>query len=107
MAFRVAFSEPETGRDSPPQRGWSHPRGLQHALKFVVYPMQLLVLNRLAPQQHYSEQRQLSMTRSFGEVHLRLCVQGRGIEDCDAMPMDGDKLLICEPIQNPADNFAY
>jgi sulfoxide reductase catalytic subunit YedY len=35
---------------------WSHPRGLQHALKFVVYPMQLLTLNRLAPQQHYSEQ---------------------------------------------------
>ena len=35
---------------------WSHPRGLQHALKFIVYPMQLLTLNRLAPQQHYSEQ---------------------------------------------------
>ncbi len=35
---------------------WRHPRGLQHALKFVVYPMQLLTLNRLAPQQHYSEQ---------------------------------------------------
>jgi methionine sulfoxide reductase catalytic subunit len=35
---------------------WHHPRGLQHALKFVVYPMQLLTLNKLAPQQHYSEQ---------------------------------------------------
>ena len=35
---------------------WRHPRGLQHALKFVVYPMQLLTLNKLAPQQHYSEQ---------------------------------------------------
>jgi len=34
---------------------WRHPRGLQHALKFVVYPMQLLTLNKLVPQQHYSE----------------------------------------------------
>jgi methionine sulfoxide reductase catalytic subunit len=35
---------------------WHHPRGLQHALKSVTYPMQLLTLNRLVPQQHYSEQ---------------------------------------------------
>jgi methionine sulfoxide reductase catalytic subunit len=35
---------------------WHHPRGLQHALKTVTYPMQLLTLNRLVPQQHYSEQ---------------------------------------------------
>ena len=28
---------------------------LQHALKFVTYPMQLLTLNRLVPQQTYSE----------------------------------------------------
>ena len=34
---------------------WRHPRGLQHALKSVTYPMQLLTLNRLAPQQNYSE----------------------------------------------------
>ncbi len=34
---------------------WKHPRGLQHALKFVTYPMQLLTLNRLQPQQNYSE----------------------------------------------------
>ena len=34
---------------------WKHPRGLQHALKFVTYPMQLLTLNRLHPQQNYSE----------------------------------------------------
>ena len=38
---------------------WHHPRGLQHALKTVTYPMQLLTLNRLAPAQHYSE-RQIS-----------------------------------------------
>jgi sulfoxide reductase catalytic subunit YedY len=35
---------------------WQHPRGLQHALKSVTYPMQLLTLTRLVPQQHYSEQ---------------------------------------------------
>jgi len=35
---------------------WNHPRMLQHALKLVAYPMQLLTLNRLSPQQKYSEQ---------------------------------------------------
>ena len=35
---------------------WRHPRGLQHALKTITYPMQLLTLNRLVPSQHYSEQ---------------------------------------------------
>ncbi len=34
---------------------WNHPRGLQHALKSVTYPMQLLTLNRLIPRQDYSE----------------------------------------------------
>jgi len=34
---------------------WYHPRGLQHALKSVTYPMQLLTLNRLSPEQKYSE----------------------------------------------------
>ncbi len=34
---------------------WYHPRGLQHALKSVTYPMQLLTLNRLMPQQKYTE----------------------------------------------------
>ncbi|HWQ92047.1 MAG TPA: molybdopterin-dependent oxidoreductase [Clostridia bacterium] len=33
---------------------WSAPRALQHALKLVTYPMQLLTLNRLAPQPHYT-----------------------------------------------------
>jgi DMSO/TMAO reductase YedYZ molybdopterin-dependent catalytic subunit/thiosulfate reductase cytochrome b subunit len=35
---------------------WNHPRGLQRALKSVTYPMQQLTLNRLVPQQDYSEQ---------------------------------------------------
>ena len=35
---------------------WLQPRALQHALKVVTYPMQLLTLNRLMPQQTYSEQ---------------------------------------------------
>jgi methionine sulfoxide reductase catalytic subunit len=34
---------------------WNHPRGLQHALKAITYPMQRLTLNRLVPNQHYSE----------------------------------------------------
>jgi sulfoxide reductase catalytic subunit YedY len=34
---------------------WNYPRGLQHALKSVTYPMQRLTLNRLVPAQHYSE----------------------------------------------------
>jgi methionine sulfoxide reductase catalytic subunit len=34
---------------------WRHPRGLQHALKAVTYPMQLLTLNRLVPRQQYTE----------------------------------------------------
>lgn len=33
---------------------WRHPRKLQHALKLVTYPMQLLTLNRLVPQKHYT-----------------------------------------------------
>ena len=35
---------------------WNHPRKLQHALKSMTYPMQLLTLNRLIPHQNYSEQ---------------------------------------------------
>lgn len=35
---------------------WNRPRELQHALKFVTYPMQLMTLNKLEPQQHYTEQ---------------------------------------------------
>ena len=35
---------------------WRHPRGLQHALKAVTYPMQLLTLNRLVPRQKYTEE---------------------------------------------------
>ncbi len=33
---------------------WKFPRQLQHALKFVTYPMQLLTLNRLVPSRHYT-----------------------------------------------------
>lgn len=34
---------------------WRHPRGLQHALRSVTYPMQLITLNRLAPRQNYTD----------------------------------------------------
>jgi len=35
---------------------WHHPRGLQHALKFVAYPMELLTTNRLKPEEKYTEE---------------------------------------------------
>lgn len=35
---------------------WSRPRALQHVLKLVTYPMQLLTLNRLNPGQYYREE---------------------------------------------------
>ncbi len=34
---------------------WHQPRMLQHALKTITYPMQLLTLNRLVPRQHYTK----------------------------------------------------
>lgn len=34
---------------------WKFPRQLQHALKLITYPMQLLTLNRLAPGKNYTE----------------------------------------------------
>ncbi len=33
---------------------WHHPRRLQHALKRIAYPMELLTLDRLAPQHYYT-----------------------------------------------------
>ncbi|MGH9569392.1 MAG: molybdopterin-dependent oxidoreductase [Candidatus Angelobacter sp.] len=35
---------------------WRHPRKLQHALKSVTYPMQMLTLNRLVPRENHSEE---------------------------------------------------
>ena len=35
---------------------WFYPRFLQHAQKFITYPLLLATLNRLAPSQHYTEQ---------------------------------------------------
>lgn len=34
---------------------WWHPRALQHAQKFVTYPMQLLTLNKLMPREKYTD----------------------------------------------------
>jgi sulfoxide reductase catalytic subunit YedY len=34
---------------------WSYPRKIQHALKVVAYPMQLITLNRLNPHQRYRD----------------------------------------------------
>jgi methionine sulfoxide reductase catalytic subunit len=35
---------------------WFYPRFLQHAQKFITYPLLLTTLNRLTPNQHYTEQ---------------------------------------------------
>jgi len=50
---------------------WHHPRGLQHALKSVTYPMQLLTLNRLTPQQRYTEDEISSYFWSNGKMPIR------------------------------------
>lgn len=34
---------------------WGCPRKLQHALKLITYPMQLLTLNKLVPQENYTD----------------------------------------------------
>ena len=50
---------------------WHHPRGLQHALKFVTYPMQMLTLNRLLPEQKYTEQQISPYFWPNGKVPVR------------------------------------
>ena len=50
---------------------WSKPRVLQHALKVITYSMQLLTLNRLMPQQMYSEQDISPYFWPNGEVPVR------------------------------------
>ena len=50
---------------------WYRPRGLQHALKFVTYPMQLLTLNRLLPEQKYTEQQISPYFWPNGKVPVR------------------------------------
>ena len=43
----------------------------------------------------------------FWEDPSLLYLQARGIEDCNAMAMDGNELLIYQPMQNPGYHFAY
>ena len=50
---------------------WHHPRALQHALKSVTYPMQLLTLNRLTPQQKYTEDEVSSYFWPNGKMPIR------------------------------------
>jgi DMSO/TMAO reductase YedYZ molybdopterin-dependent catalytic subunit/thiosulfate reductase cytochrome b subunit len=35
---------------------WFWPRALQHAQKFITYPLSLMTLNRLPPREHYTEE---------------------------------------------------
>ncbi len=50
---------------------WHHPRGLQNALQSVTYPMQLLTLNRLAPNMNYSEKQISPYFWPNGKVPVR------------------------------------
>jgi hypothetical protein len=50
---------------------WRHPRGVQHALKSVTYPMRLLTLNRLLPEQKYTEEEISSYFWPNGKMPVR------------------------------------
>jgi len=75
---------------------WNHPRGLQHALKSVTYPMQLLTLNRLVPHQTYSERDISSYFWPNGKMPVR--------EDWKRLAEGGFqdfKLQVCGLVENP------
>ena len=77
---------------------WHHPRGLQHALKTVAYPMQLLTLNRLIPHQNYSEQDISPYFWPNGKMPVR--------EDWKKMAEDGFrdfKLKVGGLVENPVE----
>jgi DMSO/TMAO reductase YedYZ molybdopterin-dependent catalytic subunit len=77
---------------------WHQPRALQHVLKVVTYPMQLLTLNRLMPQQMYSEQ----------DISLNFWPNGKiPVRDEWQRPSEGGfcdfKLKISGLVENPVD----
>ena len=77
---------------------WYHPRPLQHALKSVTYPMQLLTLNRLMPQQKYSENKISPYFWPNGKVPVR--------DDWKRMTEDGFKdfrLKVGGLVENPVE----
>ncbi|HEX5425925.1 MAG TPA: molybdopterin-dependent oxidoreductase [Candidatus Acidoferrales bacterium] len=77
---------------------WYHPRPLQHALKSVTYPMQLLTLNRLTPQQKYAEDKISPYFWPNGKVPVR--------EDWKKMTEEGFKnfrLKIGGLVENPVE----
>jgi len=77
---------------------WKHPRGLQHALKTVTYPMQLLTLNRLIPHQDYSEHDISPYFWPNGKMPAR--------EDWKRMAADGFrdfKLKVSGRVENPVE----
>ncbi|MGH9736703.1 MAG: molybdopterin-dependent oxidoreductase [Candidatus Acidiferrales bacterium] len=77
---------------------WYHPRPLQHALKSVTYPMQLLTLNRLMPQQKYAENKISPYFWPNGKVPVR--------DDWKRMTEDGFKdfrLKVGGLVENPVE----
>ena len=71
---------------------WNHPRGLQHALKLVTYPMQLLTLNRLAPQQKYSEQEISPYFWPNGKMPVKKRLEASGGERLPRLPLKGGRI---------------
>jgi DMSO/TMAO reductase YedYZ molybdopterin-dependent catalytic subunit/thiosulfate reductase cytochrome b subunit len=77
---------------------WNHPRGLQHVLKSVTYPMQLLTLNQLVPRQDYSETQISPFFWPNGKMPLR--------EDWKRMAHDGFRdfrLKVGGLVENPVE----
>jgi len=77
---------------------WSHPRGLQHALKFVTYPMELLTLNQLVPHEKYSERDISPYFWYNGKLPVRedwKQLAGRGFQDY--------KLKVGGLVENPVE----
>lgn len=77
---------------------WKHPRGLQRALKFVTIPMQKLTLNRLNPNEKYSEKDISPYFWPNGKMPVR--------EDWKALAKDGFRdyrLKVCGLVENPVE----
>jgi DMSO/TMAO reductase YedYZ molybdopterin-dependent catalytic subunit/thiosulfate reductase cytochrome b subunit len=77
---------------------WYHPRPLQHALKSVTYPMELLTLDRLTPQQRYDADKISPYFWPNGKMPVR--------DDWKRMAEDGFKdfrLQVGGLVENPVE----
>ncbi len=77
---------------------WHHPRGVQHALKSVTYPMQLLTLNRLLPQQKYTEEQISPYFWPNGKMPVR--ADWKGLAETG---FEGFRLKVGGLVKNPVE----